>query len=90
MQVGYVTASRRKYQCDFAGVTKTNKKTNTFSNNTNNPSFLITEPFLYANLVRNNGRSSCKTTQFMNKQLNAFGRWQGAPGGSLAAIKNRF
>lgn len=91
MPVGHVNVSLRRYRCNFVSLTKTNKNVNAFSNNTNRPSFLITEPFLYATLVRNSiGRSSCKTTKFINKQLNAFGRWEGAPGGSQKAILNAF
>ena len=46
---------------------------------------------LYAALLKPSGRRlTCKNMLFENKTLNAFKRWEGAPGGSGARILNVF
>lgn len=90
MPTNNICFSHKRYRCYFASLTITNKTVNAFSNN--KPNFQITEPFLYSTLVRNSvgNRISCKKTRFINKQLNAFGSWEGAPSGSQKSITNLF
>ena len=46
---------------------------------------------LYSTIIKPSGRRiACKTMSFENKTLNAFKRWEGAPGGSGARILNVF
>ena len=46
---------------------------------------------LYSTVIKPSGRRvACKTMGFENKTLNAFKRWEGAPGGSGARIVNTF
>lgn len=81
----------KRYKCD-CNTTKngTTKNANFFSGNTNKPEFLITDPFLLSQLVRTAHFSNSGKTVFANKTLNAYGRWEGAPGGSGAPPRNTF
>lgn len=68
----------------------TTKNAHFFSGNTNKPGFLITNPYLISTLVRTASLKNSGKTVFANRSLNAYGRWEGAPGGSGCPPKNRF
>lgn len=58
---------------------------------TNNVSASNDDASLYSALVKPSGRRiTCKTMLFENKPLNAFKRWEGAPGGGGVRISNVF
>ena len=80
-----------KYKC-ICNTTKngTTKNANFFNGNTNKPTFLVTDPFLLSTLVRTARFSNAGKTVFANRQLNALGRWEGAPGGSGSPPRNTF
>lgn len=62
-----------------------------FAGSTNRPGHLMTKPFLYATRIRTSqGQSGTRRVTYANKQLNPFGSWEGAPGGSMAPIRNTF
>jgi len=86
-------SNKNKYKCPCNNTTDgTTKNANFFSGNTNMPTFLITDPFLYATLVRTAHYQNAGKTRFINKslQINSFGKWEGAPGGSGSPPKNQF
>ena len=58
-----------------------------FGGTENRPGFLMTKPFIHATNIRN---PQCSKPTFANIQLNAFGRWSGAPRGSGAPPRNKF
>lgn len=79
------------YKCNCYSTTNgTTKQANFFSGSTNKPEFLVTDPFLLSQLVRTSHFSNSGKTVFASKNLNAYGRWEGAPGGSGAPPRNTF
>ena len=83
----------KKYSCDCGkfNLSSTTKNANWFNGNSNRPTFLITNSFLVSTQVRTSKYQTGATKiQFSNKYVNAFGKWQGAPGGSGMPLKNRF
>lgn len=66
------------------------KNANLFSGNTNRPGFLITNPFILSTIIRTARYANAGKTVFSKKQVNQFGRWEGAPGGSGSPPKNSF
>ena len=80
-----------KYLCECDNnESGTTKNANHWSGNTNKPGFLITNPFLFSTLVRNASAKKATKTVIGNRKTNAFGRWEGAPGGSGSPPTNRF
>jgi hypothetical protein len=64
-----------------------------FFGGNNNQSHLATKASIRSNAIltaSNFGRRGGTKTNFANKQLNAFGRWAGAPGGFGKPIRNQF
>lgn len=87
------TQPTKKYKCEcFNSTSGTTKNANFFNGNTNQPGYLVTEPFLYSTLVRTSHNQNAGKTVFQNmsNKMNAFGRWEGAPGGSGQPPKNSF
>jgi hypothetical protein len=83
--------NRSIYKCKCNTINNsTTKNANFFSGNTNKPEFLITDPYLLSTLVRTASFSNSGKTVFANRSLNAYGRWEGAPGGSGCPLKNTF
>lgn len=83
--------NHRKYRCNCNTTTNGNtKQANFFSGSNNKPEFLVTDPFILAQIVRTASLRHAGKTVFANKTLNAYGRWEGAPGGSGAPPKNIF
>ena len=82
---------RSLYKCR-CNTTKngTTKQANFFSGSTNKPQFLITNPYLLSTLVRTARYANAGKTVFANRSLNAYGRWEGAPGGSGSPPRNTF
>jgi hypothetical protein len=79
-----------RYVCSLpntlTGDAKILKLSNTLSASTMND-----EASLYSSLIKPSGRRlTCKTIAFENKTLNAFKRWEGAPGGGGVRITNKF
>ena len=68
----------------------TEKKAQFFSGTQNQMGFAVTDSAILSRLVNTSKFRRGATTMFANQQLNAFGRWHGAPGGSGANIKNTF
>lgn len=68
----------------------TEKKAQFFSGTQNQMGFAVTDSAILARLVNTSKFRRGATTSFANQQLNAFGRWHGAPGGSGSSIKNTF
>lgn len=80
-----------KYRCNCPTTKNgTTKQGNFFNGNTNRPGFLVTDPFILSQYVRIALLRKGGNTVFANKTLNAYGRWEGAPGGSGAPPKNTF
>lgn len=80
-----------KYRCDCNNTMNgTTKQANWFNGDNNKPEFLITDPFLLSQLVRTAHFTKSGKTVFASKNLNAYGRWEGAPGGSGAPLRNTF
>ena len=51
----------------------------------------MTQPFRYATMIRTSqGQSGARHLVSANKELNAFGSWSGASGGSKQPLKNKF
>ena len=66
-----------------------------FSGNNVTSGFQQTQPYvlaLAARLARDHSGAGSKRqrVEYANKQLNAFGRWEGAPGGSGQPPRNSF
>ena len=62
-----------------------------FGGSENRPGNLMTVPFRYAINIRSAlGRTGSSKITYANKELNAFGRWAGVPGGSGAPPRNYF
>jgi hypothetical protein len=64
-----------------------------FFGGNNNQSHLATKASIRSNTIitaSKFGRKGGSKTNFANKQLNPFGRWDGAPGGSGKPIRNQF
>jgi len=83
----------KKYSCDCGkfNLSSTTKNANWFNGNSNQPTFLITNPFLVSTQIQTSKYQTGSTkVQFSNKNINAFGKWPGAPGGSGMPPKNRF
>jgi len=79
-----------RYVCSppntLTGAAKALKLSSTLSASTMND-----EASLYSSLIKPSGRRlTCKTIAFENKTLNAFKRWEGAPGGGGVRITNKF
>jgi hypothetical protein len=80
-----------KYKCQCITTKNgTTKQANFFTGNTNQPQFLVTEPYLLSTLVRTARFTNAGKTVFANRTLNAYGRWEGAPGGSGSSPRNTF
>jgi hypothetical protein len=82
-----------RYKCPCFGTTSgTTKNANVFSGSHNKPQHLVSDSFLYSTLVNNSRyQNGGKVTfQNMSKEINAFGRWPGAPGGSGRPPTNQF
>ena len=83
----------KKYSCNCSkfNLSSTTKNANRFNGNINQPTFLITNSFLVSTQVQtSNYQTGVTKVKFSNKNVNAFGKWSGAPGGSGMAPKNRF
>ena len=64
-----------------------------FFGGNNNYSHIVTRASIYSHTIltaTNFGRKGSTRTKFANKQLNPFGRWEGAPGGYGRPIRNKF
>lgn len=81
------------YKCPcFTSTSGTTKNANLFSGTNNTPSYLVTNPFLYSTLVNTSKYQNAGKIAFVNmsQEINSFGRWQGAPGGSGKPPTNYF
>lgn len=93
MSLLYSNKNPHTYKCAcFTSTSGTIKNANLFSGTTNNPSYLVTNAFLYSTLVNTSRYQNVGKVAFknMSQELNAFGRWQGAPGGSGKPPSNQF
>lgn len=86
-------SNNKNYNCVCNNTTNgTTKNGNFFSGTNNTPTFLVTDSFLYATLVKTARYQNAGKTKFINKslQINALGKWEGAPGGSGSIPRNQF
>ena len=61
---------------------------NQFSGSYNRPNNLLTKSMRYSSLLKNYSHRT--SIAFLSPNLNAFGKWGGAPGGSGSKLKNLF
>lgn len=61
-----------------------------FSGNTNQPNFMAVNAYAYSNIINYASRRKATKTIFLSKELNSFGKYQGAPGGSGTKLTNKF
>lgn len=91
--MGYVSNKKGNSQCDTCPphAIPANSLGINFAGSENRPGHLMTQPFRYATMIRTSqGQSGARRLVTANKELNAFGSWQGAPEGSKQPLKNKF
>ena len=88
---GEILMKHGKYRCSCPSTKNgTIKQANFFSGNTNSPAFNVTNPFILSQLIRTASFAKRGKTVFASKNLNDYGRWEGALGGSGAPPRNTF
>ena len=85
----YACSNNRRFGCQ-AYMANSDKNGGLFSGNTNQPNFMAVEAYKYSNLVNFSSKRKGMKTQYIPIQLNVFGKYQGAPGGSGTRLKNKF
>jgi hypothetical protein len=91
--MGYVSNKKSNSQCETCPLPSipANPLGINFAGSENRPGHLMTQPFRYATMIRTSqGQSGARHLVSANKELNAFGSWSGASGGSKQPPKNRF
>lgn len=85
----YACSNKKRFGCP-AYMANSDKNGGLFSGNTNQPNFMAVEAYKYSNLVNFSSRRQSMKTQYIPLQLNVFGKYEGAPGGSGMRLKNKF
>lgn len=85
----YACSNKKRHGCE-AYMANSDKNGGLFSGNINQPNFMAVEAYKYSNLVNFSSRRQSMKTKYIPLQLNVFGRYQGAPGGSGMRLKNKF
>ena len=85
----YACSNKKRHGC-AAYLPNSDKNGGLFSGNTNQPNFMAVEAYKYSNLVNFSSRRQSMKTHYIPLQLNVFGKYQGAPGGSGMRLKNKF
>jgi len=85
----YACSNKKRHGCE-AYMANSDKNGGLFSGNINQPNFMAVEAYKYSNLVNFSSRRQSMKTKYIPLQLNVFGKYQGAPGGSGMRLKNKF
>lgn len=85
----FTSSKRYRCNCGKQNLSGTTKNANQYSGSGSNyPGFLITNPYLMSTQIHVANIKQATKIKFGKRRINAFKRWDGAPGGSGQPIKN--